>query len=268
MTSIEIVDLTGGVKPDGFYVYIHRRLTDGLVMHVGKGKRRRAWATSGRNKRWTYTARKHGISVEIYKSCMSENCALTLERIAIHHYKSLGHPLTNLTDGGGGTSGWKHSDETRKTISDKGKGRKPTEKQLLALRINDGKPFSDETRRKMSDAKLGKPRGPMAQEVKDKISASHMGIRPSEETLVKLRESHLGQRTGRDNNKFDSVERLFRHADHGDFWGVQYDLRKKYELSTSCLSAVVNGKQRSVKGWTYHGTRDTPFEYVFKGGSK
>lgn len=267
VSKFHIVDGTNGVKPSGFYVYIHRRLDDGLVMHVGKGNRRRAWSGSGRNSYWKNTALKHGVIVEIFRDGMSECCALTLEKIAILHYKNLGHPITNLTYGGGGITGWRHSDETKALISSKGKGRKPTEKQIAALRSNDGKPISEEAKRKMSAAKLGIPRGPMPDSVKEKISRAHMGMKPSAETLVKLRESHLGQKKREENNKFDAMERIFRHAEHGEFIGVQYDLRQKYGLSTTCLSAVVNGNQRSVKGWTYHGTRDKPFEYVYKGGN-
>ena len=266
MSKIDIVDGTNGVKPSKFYVYIHRRLTDGLVMHVGKGNGRRAWSKYGRNKYWINTAVKHGIRVEIFKDGMSEKCALTFEKIAIFHYKLLGNPLTNLTYGGGGTAGWRHTEETKSVISKKGKGRKLTERQLIALRLNDGKPISDAAKAKMSAAKKGIPKGAMPDSVRKKISNSHIGIRPSAETLVKMRESHIGQRMGKENNKFDATERIFRHDDHGEFIGFQYDLRKKYDLPSACLTSVVKGNQRSVKGWTYHGTCDKPFEYVYKGG--
>lgn len=154
MSNIDIVDGTFGVKPSGFYVYIHRRLSDGLVMHVGKGNRRRAWSRSGRNKYWRNTSVKHGVLVEILKDGLSEQCALTIEKIAIFHYKSLGHPLTNLTYGGGGTTGWRHADEARVIISNHSKAQVRTKKQLAALRLNDGKPIRDFHKAKLSAAKI------------------------------------------------------------------------------------------------------------------
>lgn len=35
-----------------FYVYLHRRATDGRVFCVGKGHGKRAWRTEGRNPKW------------------------------------------------------------------------------------------------------------------------------------------------------------------------------------------------------------------------
>ena len=115
MSKVNIVDGTGGVKPSGFYVYLHRRMTDGLVMHVGKGCKRRAWSLSGRNSFWKRVASKHGAFVEMIKDGMSEPCALVFERIQIAKYRSMGQPLTNLTDGGQGISGYSRpkSDEER-----------------------------------------------------------------------------------------------------------------------------------------------------------
>lgn len=155
MSKIHIVDGTNGVKPSGFYVYIHRRLDDGLVMHIGKGNRRRAWSRSGRNAYWRHTALKHGVLVEIFRDGLPECCALTIEKVAIRHYRKLGHPITNLTYGGGGTGGWRHSDEVKSVISMHSKAQIRTEKQLAALRLNYGKPIRDFHRKKLSDAKIG-----------------------------------------------------------------------------------------------------------------
>ena len=94
--------------PEGFYVYLHIRKSDGLVFYVGKGHNRRAWDIcdcSRLNKYWQRTKSKHGIEVKIYKDGMSNDCALTLEKIIIAKYRTLGHPLTNMTDGGDGFVG-------------------------------------------------------------------------------------------------------------------------------------------------------------------
>lgn len=94
--------------PSGFYVYLHRRQSDGLIFYVGKGFGRRAWEWSEKSRgniHWQRVKNKHGIEVVIVKSAMSNDCSLTLEKITIAKYRSLGHPLTNMTDGGDGFSG-------------------------------------------------------------------------------------------------------------------------------------------------------------------
>lgn len=70
----------------GFYVYIHRRKTTGEVFYIGKGRRRRAWSSSGRNKHWGYVAKKHGFTVEIYASNLQEWYAFELEKDLIAYY--------------------------------------------------------------------------------------------------------------------------------------------------------------------------------------
>lgn len=92
----------------GFYVYIHRRKTTGEVFYIGKGRRRRAWSSSGRNKHWGYVAKKHGFTVEIYTSNLQEWYAFELEKDLIAYYGRVQDntgPLVNYTDGGEGPSG-------------------------------------------------------------------------------------------------------------------------------------------------------------------
>lgn len=116
--------------PLGYYVYFHVRLSDGLVFYVGKGHKFRAWElydVSRPNTYWRNTKNKHGIDVFIYKEGMSEDCAYTLERIMISKYRSLGHPLTNHTDGGDGFHG---VDEVKRISMMRGRMAKPVTSSL------------------------------------------------------------------------------------------------------------------------------------------
>lgn len=73
VTKIQITPKWSTVKPDGFYVYIHRRATDGSAFYVGKGRGKRAWRWGeSRNPHWRNIASKNGVYVEIYKDNMSE----------------------------------------------------------------------------------------------------------------------------------------------------------------------------------------------------
>lgn len=59
---------------------------------------------------------------------------------------------------------------------------------------NFGKCFSEETRRKMSEARKSKPGHQQSEEAKRKISESLKGRRRSEETKMKMSESKSGEK--------------------------------------------------------------------------
>lgn len=104
MSKIEITPPYSEVKPEGFYVYIHRRATDNSVFYVGKGKLNRGWG-GNRNRYWRFISQKNGILIEIVKDRMSEKCAFELEVELIDKYRGLGFHLANYTNGGEGASG-------------------------------------------------------------------------------------------------------------------------------------------------------------------
>lgn len=91
-----------------FYVYIHRRLDTGDIFYVGKGSRRRAWSSDRRNTWWKNVANKSGFDVEIWAEGLEESCAFELEKKLIALFSKLGFPLTNLSEGGEGNSGYKY----------------------------------------------------------------------------------------------------------------------------------------------------------------
>ena len=96
-----------------FYVYEHRRSSDGLPFYVGKGRGKRAWAKSGRSEWWKNVSDKHGVDVIIIRDRMTNSCSITLEKITIAAHLSKGYPLVNLTSGGDGAPGSVRSDESR-----------------------------------------------------------------------------------------------------------------------------------------------------------
>lgn len=230
------------------YVYIHRRASDGTVFYVGKGKGRRAWCGHSRSRYWRFVAKKHGFEPTILRNEMPEHCALSFERAVI---TAIGRDkLTNATDGGGGITGWRHSDEAKRKISEASKGRKFTQKMREALAAyNTNKKLSPEHIEKMRAAKLGKKYGPMPAERRAKIAASHMGIRPSAETLRKLSLAKIGKNVGKDSPTYDHTIRHWRNDDGREFVGTRGEIIKEFGLGDSCVSSVINRKQKSVKGW-------------------
>lgn len=107
------------------------------------------------------------------------------------------------------------SEETRRKISEAGKGRVFTEEHKRKISEgNKGKTVSEEARQKMSEAKIGKPNGWLGKHVSDetkrklsvintgrvfseernrKISEAHMGHKHSDETKRKIGESNKGK---------------------------------------------------------------------------
>ena len=103
-------------------------------------------------------------------------------------------PQFNFTEGGDGSSGFKHSEETRKKMSEaqKGKNHPMYEKTLSEehkKKISEslkGKTLSAKIRKKMSEAQKGKT---FSEETRKKISKSLKGKTLSEETRKKISKS-------------------------------------------------------------------------------
>lgn len=108
MTKIQITPKWVEVKPTGYYVYIHRRATNGIEFYVGKGSANRAWHWSskkGRTKLWLKCARKNGVIVDVVQDHMTEEDAYLLEMWMIAKLTHEGLHLYNMSDGGTGGSG-------------------------------------------------------------------------------------------------------------------------------------------------------------------
>ena len=86
-----------------FYVYLHKKKTNGEVFYVGKGSGRRAWEYGSRNKYWRSIEKAHGCVVEIYANDLQEWYALELESELILRYGrriDKTGTLCNITTGG------------------------------------------------------------------------------------------------------------------------------------------------------------------------
>ena len=102
-----------------FYVYVHKKKSNGEVFYVGKGSGKRAWSSFGRNELWKRTANKYGWYVEIVENNLQDWYAFELERDLISFYgrRDIGDGiLTNMSDGGDGPS--RMNPEAAKRISE------------------------------------------------------------------------------------------------------------------------------------------------------
>lgn len=109
----------------GFYVYVHRKKTNGEVFYVGKGRNSRAKVQSNKSDFWNKIVRKHGYTIEIVLGNLQEWYAFELEKelIALYGRRDRGEgTLVNLTDGGEGASGAIVSEECKRNTSKRMKG--------------------------------------------------------------------------------------------------------------------------------------------------
>ncbi len=162
-----------------YYVYQHRRNDTNAVFYVGKGKGYRCNQKTGRNIYWHRVADKHGYLVEKVITGLDEDLALLAECELIDQYKKLNFALSNLAEGGQGTSGYKFTPEQLQNLS--------------AAHV--GKKHSAATKAKMSAAKKGKPpnstgkvykmKKPMPLELRLKLGEQRRGRVMSEESSMK-----------------------------------------------------------------------------------
>ena len=190
-------------KDREFYVYKHIRLDNNTCFYVGKGKKDRLNVPK-RNNFHDNVCRKCGYKAVIIKKGLTEEEAFKLEKDMINCYvfkmgygicikgymnKENNKYLTNMTFGGEGSSGYKHSKEWKRKKSEamkgKNKGKKHSEEhnkkisEALKGEIpwNKGKKLSEEHKKNMSKALKGKipwiKGKKMSEETKKKISENN-----------------------------------------------------------------------------------------------
>ena len=100
----------------GEIVYIHRNRVTMDIFYVGKGANRgRAYSEYSRPKKWYEIVNRDYFDVEIISSGLTKDDAFDLEAFII---ETIGfEKLTNLTKGGKGVLGFKHSDKTKEKQS-------------------------------------------------------------------------------------------------------------------------------------------------------
>ncbi len=152
-------------------VYRHIRLDKNEPFYIGIGKtEKRAYEKIKRNQFWHNVIAKTNYEVEILFDDLSWENAEEKEKEFIKLYGKRDNNtgcLVNITDGGGGTLGARHNEESRRKIGEESRNRKRT-------------PRSAETKEKLRLANLGKV-------------GNRLGSKVSEETKLKLRLANLGK---------------------------------------------------------------------------
>ena len=209
-----------------FYVYLHRRKTDGKVFYVGKGKGKRAQIKSGRTSKWKNVVNKHGYFIEIAFDNLDEETAFAVEKDTILEFKYFGHDLCNFTNGGEGTAGIILSEETKRKLS-------------IA---NTGKVRTESHRRNLSIALKGKTKNPASVE---KMRISNTGKKQSEETKAKRRKTL--KEVGTSNDRHIYV--FFSKTDV--FVGTRKELSEYTKIDLKKFKPLFEKNYvRSAQGWS------------------
>ena len=139
-----------------FFTYAHYKPEGGLF-YIGKGKRRRAYAMDGRNSHWQNIVNKYGRPhVELLARWDTETEAFDHEKLLISCFRDMGFVLANKSDGGEGTSGYKHTPEQIEKNRQSKLGKAPWNKGTKGVMTawNKGIPMSEASKQKLSESQL------------------------------------------------------------------------------------------------------------------
>jgi hypothetical protein len=135
------------------YLYRHIRLDKNEPFYIGIGSDntyKRAYKKRGRSFRWKDIAYQVLYEVEILLDNLTweEACSKEIEFIKLYGRADLNEgTLVNMTDGGEGTYGFKHTENNKQKIKIRLKGNKH----------NFGTKYSDKTKKHLSNIRIGKP---------------------------------------------------------------------------------------------------------------
>ena len=213
-----------------FYIYAHTRNDTNQIFYIGKGQGNRAYKKLNRSIYWQNIVAKAGYSIEILAYFVSEQEAFQQE---INCIKWLDN-LCNLTLGGEGCSGLKHSKESKSKMQIWHIGKIVSEdtKKLLS-KINTGKTHSFESKIKMSKSKKG--------------NRYCLGYKHSTETKNKVSKSLEGN--------FRRLKYITYATNIISGKVIELIGKKAFKnagFDPECVYGCLNGKYFQHKGYTFH----------------
>ena len=145
---------------DMFCTYAHTK-PDGTIFYIGKGSHARAHSSKGRNVHWNNIVNKYkNFDFEILANWKTEEEAFSHEVLLISCFRDMGFILANISEGGLGSKGFRHTEEFKESRRQQMLTKNPMstpegyKKWYINLKTAMQRP---EVRKKQSKAKLGKP---------------------------------------------------------------------------------------------------------------
>jgi hypothetical protein len=170
-----------------YCVYRHRRLDNNQIFYIGIGNHERPYVKYDRNKYWNNIVNKVGYTVEVLVNELDWETACELEILLISEYGRKNNKtgiLCNMTDGGDGILGYKHTKESIEKIRQATINKISTEEYKLKMyNVHKGRKCSEETKLKMSISATGKI---VTQETRNKLKNYNLGKKHTDETKLKV----------------------------------------------------------------------------------
>ena len=213
------------------YLYRHIRKDLNVPFYIGIGKHiERAYSKSNRNNHWNSIINKTDYKVEILFDEIEYDYAKIkeIEFISLYKRKIDGGTLCNITLGGEGALGIKHTEEAKIKMSIPNRGKIISEEhKKIISKFHTGRKHTQEAKEKMSKNALG-----------EKNHA--YGTKASEETKEKMRSS---AKKGIDNkfSKLTEIDVLKIRELYKKGLSSR-EIGKKYNVVKSTILFIVNRK--------------------------
>lgn len=222
---------------NNFIVYIHIRPDINEPFYVGKGIPKRDKSKYGRNQYWHNIVNKNNgvFESKILFEGLSEKEALLKERETELELQNKGYILANIVECGvkSGTTGMKHSEESKRKISEGLKGH---------ISPNKGKKQSKETCDKKSKSMLGK-----------KV---RLGIKDSDETRKKKSKAFKGRIYSEESKqkkneklKDKTIYTFYNTLTEETFVGTRHEFKEKFNHNLDQLSLLIRQRINKYKNW-------------------
>ena len=222
-----------------FTVYVHTNKINGKkYVGITSKKPQKRWNNGkGYERQYFYNAIvKYGwenFDHEILKTGLTQEEADYWERYYIQEFDScLGHNGYNAAIGGydAGMTGLHHSEEAKKKMSE----------------ARRGKPLSKEHREKLSKVRKGRK---LSEQNKIGIGNARRGKRHTEETKARIRSLMYGENS-------PCAKEVFQYTKDGCFvarWGCISDASRNLKIDGSCIGKCCKGKRKNAGGflWTF-----------------
>jgi len=230
-------NITRKKQNNNFIVYIHIRPDINEPFYVGKGVPGREIRTCSRNQYWhNIVTKNNGVfESKILFEGLSEEEALLKERKIELDLRNKGYILANIAECGikAGTTGMKHSEESKRKISEGLKG---------YISPNKGKKQSKETCDKKSKSMMGK-----------KV---RLGIKDSDETRKKKSEAFKGRIYSEESKqkkneklKDKTVYTFYNTLTEETFIGTRHEFKEKFNHNLDQLSLLIRQRIDKYKNW-------------------
>jgi len=255
-----------------FFVYIHKKATDGRIFYIGKGCRYRHKSKWARTPYWHNIVNKYGYTAEIVKNNLTQDEAFALEIKLIKKYKHLG--LCNLTDGGDGAHGAIVSEKTRakqrRRLAD------PKARQLLKQkakeRYADPVFYSAHVKRVKQQAACPEIRAKISQTLKEYFANPTNREKLSAATIAQFKNPKArALASKRARERFNTPEKRAAHVqakavkciETGMIFGTGtlaaewVASQGKYKGDHSSIAKVCRGEKSSAYGYTWRYVKRT-----------